>query len=207
MPAHDRRDSRGGQPTWHSTRRSLFNESSTIGGMTMMTRCTLQEIVTAGLLAVLGLASSAFGQETAIKLDQVPKAVMDAAKAKFPGAVIQEASKETEGGKTVFELEMKHQGRALDVTFQENGTLDLVEATITEKDIPSAVLNAVKGKYPGAKITLVESVTKGAQVKKDADSYEFHLTTSAQKSIELQVDPKGKILEAEEGTKTGKGKD
>jgi hypothetical protein len=32
--------------------------------------------------------------------------------------------------------------------------------------------------YPGAKISLVESVKKGPEVKKEADYYEFHLTTS-----------------------------
>src|SRR5262249_31782611 len=178
---------------------------SPIGGLTMMTTCTSKWMVVAGFLAILGLASGARAQEARIELDQVPKAVMDAAKAKFPEAKIKGASKETEDGKTVFELEMTHDDRNKDVTFQEDGTLVLVETAIPEKEAPSAVLEAVKVKYPGAKIKLVESVKKGAEVKEEVDYYEFHLTTSDKKSAEVEVDPKGKILKTEE--KTGKEKD
>jgi uncharacterized membrane protein YkoI len=155
-------------------------------------------VVVAGLLVFLGLAPAALAQETEIKLDEVPKAVMDAAKAKFPGADIREASKETENGKTVYELEMKHEGHNMDVTFEENGTLVLVETQVSEDDVPAASMKAVNDKYPGAKINLVESVKKGTEVKKEVDYYEFHLTTSDKKSAEVEVDSDGKILKTEE---------
>jgi len=100
---------------------------------------------------------------------------------------------------------MTHDERNMDVTFQEDGTLVLVETQVPENEVPAAVSNAVKGKYPGAKIKLVESVKKGPKVKKVADYYEFHLTTADKKSAEVEVDPKGKILKTEE--KQGKGKD
>ena len=106
-------------------------------------------LAVAGSLAVFGFVSGVRAEEAEIELDQVPKAVMEAAKVKFPGAKIKEASKETEGGKTVFELEMTHEERNMDVTFQEDGTLVLVETQVPEKDVPSAVLTAVKDKYPG----------------------------------------------------------
>jgi uncharacterized membrane protein YkoI len=171
----------------------------------MTTRRSSRSMTAAGFLALLGLVSGAQAQEAQIKLDQVPKAVMDAAKAKFPGANIKGASKETEGGKTVFELEMTHEGRNTDVTFQADGTLVLVETAIPENEVASAALKAVKDKYPGAKIDLVESVKKGPEMKKEVDYYEFHLTTSGKKSAEVEVDPKGKILKTEE--KTGEEKD
>ncbi len=122
----------------------------------------------------------------------------DAAKAGFPGAKVREASKETEDGRTLFELEMTHEERNMDVTFQEDGTLVLVETQIPENEVPAAVSNSVKGMYPGAKIKLVESVKKGPKLKKDADYYELHLTTADKKSAEVEVDPKGKILKTEE---------
>ena len=151
-----------------------------------------------GLLVGFAMASVAKAQEAEIPLDQVPKGVMDSAKAKFPGAKIREAAKETEEGKTVFELSMTHDGNKMDVTFEENGTLVLVETEVDENEVPAAVVRAAKGKYPGAKINLVESVKKGPNVKKEADYYEIHLTTADKRSAEVEVDSKGKILKTEE---------
>jgi uncharacterized membrane protein YkoI len=157
-----------------------------------------------GLFVGLSLASTVKAQEAEIPVDQVPKAVMDSSKAKFPGAKIREAAKETEDGKTLFELALTHEGKKKDVTFQENGILVLVETEVAESDLPAAVLKAVTGQYPGAKIDLVESVQKGTEVKKEVDYYEFHLTTKDKKSAEVEVDAKGKILNTEEKKPTDK---
>jgi uncharacterized membrane protein YkoI len=164
------------------------------------TRLAVRSAVLAGL-ATLGLASGVRAQEAEIPLDQVPKAVTDSAKAKFPGAKFREAAKETEDGKTVFEIAMTHEDHKMDVTFQEDGTLVLVETEVAEKDVPAVVLKAVKDKYPGGKIDLVESVKKGPAVKKEVDYYEFHLKTADKKSAEVEVDSKGKILNTEESGK------
>jgi uncharacterized membrane protein YkoI len=162
-------------------------------------------VAAAGLLGFFGLPTAAPAQEAQIKLDEVPKAVMDSAKAKFPGAKMREASKETEDGKTVFELSMTLEDRKMDVTFEEDGTLVVVETEVSEKDLPAAVTGAILDKYPGAKIKLAESVKKGPDVKKDVDYYELHLTTADKKSAEVEVDARGKILKTEE--KTAKEKD
>ena len=155
-------------------------------------------LAAAGVIGLVTLAADARAQEAEIPLDQLPKAVADAAKAKFPGAEWRGASRETEDGKTVYEVAMTHQGRKMDVTFQEDGTLVLVETEVSEQELPAAVMRAVKDKYPGAKIDLVESVKKGPEVKKEADYYEFHLTTADKKSVEVEVDAKGKIMNTEE---------
>src|SRR4051794_32883088 len=63
-----------------------------------------------GVVGLVALALGARADETEIKLDQVPKPVMDSAKAKFPGAKLTGASKETEDGKTVFEVSLTHNG-------------------------------------------------------------------------------------------------
>jgi uncharacterized membrane protein YkoI len=130
---------------------------------------------------------------------------MDSAKAKFPGAEHRGASTETEEGKTVYEIAMTHEGHKMDVTFEADGTLVLVETEVPEADLPEVVLKVAKDKYPGAKIDLAESVKKGPKVKKEVDYYEFHLTTADNKSAELEVDSKGKILKTEE--KKAKEKD
>jgi hypothetical protein len=89
----------------------------------------------------------------------------------------------------------------MDVSFEPNGTLVLVETEVPETELPAAVSKAVKAKYPGAKVDLAESVKKGPEVKTDVDYYELHLTTADKKSVEVEVDGKGKILKSEEGAK------
>lgn len=164
----------------------------------MATKRSNEWMAVVGLLGLFGFATGARAQESKVPLDQVPKAVMDASKAKFPGAKIREAAKETEDGKTVFELAMTHEDRQVDVTFQQDGTLVVVETQIRVNEVPETVMRAVKGKYPGAKIDLAESVKKGPQLKKEVDFYEIQLTTAAKKSVEIEVDAKGKILNTEE---------
>jgi hypothetical protein len=166
-------------------------------GVNMTTKWTIGTTVLVVFVGLLGVGSIAPAQEAEIPLDQVPKTVLESAKAKFPGAKIKEASKETEEGKTVFELEMTHESHRMDVTFKDDGTLVVVETRVAEKDLPANVLQAVKDKYAGSKINLAESVKNGPEVKEEADHYELHITTADKKSLEVEISPKGKILKTE----------
>jgi hypothetical protein len=161
----------------------------------MKTRREMRSLTVAGFLAVLGLASGTRAQEEKIPLHRVPRVVINSAKAKFPGAEIKKASKETEDGEPVFALGMKHHRHDMDVTFKADGTVVLVETAVPAKELPQVVLRAVEGKYPGASIRGAESVTTGPEVKKQADHYEFYLVTADNKPRLVKVDPKGEVLE------------
>jgi uncharacterized membrane protein YkoI len=165
----------------------------------MMTR--VARLMTAAVLTLCTLSTSAPADEMDIPLDQVPKPVMDSAKAKFPGAEMRGAAKETEDNQTFYEISMTHQNHKMDVAFKPDGTLALVETELPEREVPAAITQAVKAKYLGAKIDLTESVQKGPAVKKEVDYYELHLTTADNKSVEVEVDPQGKILKSEAGEK------
>jgi hypothetical protein len=155
----------------------------------------MRSLMGAGFLAVLGLASVTRAPGEVIPVDRVPRAVMDAAKARFPGAKIQQASEETEDGTTVYSLAMKHQRHDLDVTFKGDGTVVLAETDVPAKEWPKEVRRAVERRYPGASVRGAASVRKGPGVKKQADYYEFYLWTADQKPGLVKVDPKGKVLE------------
>jgi hypothetical protein len=160
----------------------------------MRTSRGMRSLTVAGLLAVLAPVTRA--QDEVIPLDRVPKAVMSAAKARFPGAQIQRATEEAEDGKPpVYSLEMKHQRHDLDVTFQGDGTLVLVETAVPQKELPKVVLRAVAQQYPGASLRHAVMVRKGPQVKKTADYYEFYLLSADKKPTLVKVDPKGRVLE------------
>jgi Putative beta-lactamase-inhibitor-like, PepSY-like len=165
----------------------------------MRTKRGMQFMTVAGFLAVLGVASGTRAPGGEIPLKRVPKAVMNSAKAKFPGAKIKVASEEAEDGKPpVFALQMKHHRQIVDVTFQADGTVVLVETDVPAKELPKVVRRAVEQKYPGATLRGAESVTTGPDVKKKADFYQFYLVTADEKPAALvKVDPNGKVLEPE----------
>jgi hypothetical protein len=167
----------------------------------MRTKRGMRFMTVAGFLAVLGLASGTRAQEEQIPLNRVPKAVMDSARAKFPGAQIKAASEETEDGKPpVFALNMKHQRHNVDVTFEVDGTLVLVETDLPAKELPKVVLRAVAYRYPGASLRGAESVTKGPEVKKKADHYELYLVKANNKPALVKVAPDGTVLYPDERT-------
>src|ERR1700736_6594803 len=88
--------------------------------------------------------------EDKVDLDKLPKAVVDAVKARFPDAELKGASKETEDGKTFFEVEIVNKKVELDVELTTDGDITEIEKDIDVKDLPKAVSKALEEKYPKA---------------------------------------------------------
>lgn len=143
------------------------------------------------VLAVVVLRAPA--DEEKIPLDKVPKPVLEAVKAKFPGATLVGAEKEKADGKTVFEVKLKARGQAVEVTVTPEGKILTVEKVIEAKDVPKAVTEALEAKYPKATVKLIEEISKDDKVA----AYEFQIVTAAKKKLEVQFDPSGKFLEEE----------
>jgi hypothetical protein len=140
-------------------------------------------------LVVLGVRAD----EEKVPLDKVPKAVIDAVKKRFPKAKLVEAAKETEGGKTEYEVTIKDGDTKIDVTLTPEGKITLIEKTIPAKDLPKAVTKTLNTKYAGAKIEVVEEVIKVTDGKETFDYYEVHLVNADKKKIEVKLDKDGKI--------------
>src|SRR5262245_52725839 len=79
-------------------------------------------------------------------LNKIPKAVMDALKAKFPRAKIDKWSKENEKGKVIYDIEFKQDGRKAEADIAEDGTIQNFEQEFDAKDLPKAVTEAVEKK-------------------------------------------------------------
>jgi hypothetical protein len=133
------------------------------------------------------------GDEQKISLDEVPTAVKDAVKKKFPSAKLEQAEKEVENGKTTFELVIKDEGKKITVSLKDDGTIVEIEKEIDAKDLPEAVGSAVKAKYPSGTIKKAEEVTKDEKV-----TYEVILAQEGKKLREIALDKSGKITEDEE---------
>jgi len=150
-------------------------------------------VVVAGLLAVGTLAAD--DKKDKPDTAKIPKAVMDALKAKFPKAEITKWTEETEEGKKVYDIEFTMGDVKHEADLFEDGTLHNWEKEIAVKDLPDAVKKAADKKYPKATVKEAMQVT-GVKDKKEAlDGYEVLLVTADKKEVELMIDPEGKILE------------
>lgn len=125
----------------------------------------------------------------------VPKAVLNALKAKFPQAVIDKWTREKEDGIILYDIEFKQQGRKFEADVKEDGTIHNWEKAVAVKDIPVAVSQAVTKKYPKASLNEVMEVTNVKNGKDKLEGYEIAFTSADKKEVEVTVAPDGKILE------------
>ena len=156
----------------------------------------------AALAAALAWAPSVRADdEEKVPLDKVPKAVIDAVKARFPDAELKEASKETEDGKTIYEVGITSKKDKMDVSLTADGDIVEIEKEIDAKDLPKAASKALEDKYPKAEYKKAEEVTKVEKKAEKLAYYEVLLTTADKKKVEVEVDPDGKILNEEKKDK------
>jgi Putative beta-lactamase-inhibitor-like, PepSY-like len=150
-----------------------------------------------GLAGLVILCAFARADEVKVPLKDLPKAVLDSIKAKFPRAELTEATKETEDGRTTYEIALKDGGRAVDVAVTEDGKITEIETTIDAKALPAKVTAALTEKYPKGTIKKAEEIVEirnGTETK----SFEVVVMTAAEKSIEVKLSPEGKILKEEQ---------
>lgn len=133
-----------------------------------------------------------------VPLDKLPKAVVDAVKKKFPKAKLVEASKETENGKTEYEVSIMDGGKNIDVTLTPEGTILGLEKEIAAKDLPKAVIETLESKYPKATYKTIEEVISIKDGNETFEHYEVLVVTADKKSFEVELTKDGKIKKTEE---------
>jgi len=142
--------------------------------------------------AILFSASSVVRADD-VPVDKLPKAVVDSLKKQFPGCEITKALSETEDNKLVYEVSLKHKGSNYDIIVTPEGKLNVVEKAIEVKDLPKPVMEALRKKYPSAKIDLAEELSDG---NGKITSYEVHLMAEGKK-LAIEFSPDGKIVSEE----------
>jgi hypothetical protein len=162
------------------------------------------KLVPAAAFCWLILAPTGRADEKKIPLDQVPKVVSDAVKARFPGATLVSAETETEEGKTSYEIALKHNDQKYEVIVTPEGKITEIEKEIPSKDMPKAANDALQEKYPQATYKLVEEVFKVKDGEEKLEYYEVLLVTTANKKFEVLVTPEGKITKEEDKNKEKK---
>jgi len=145
-------------------------------------------------MMLLGWFVGVRADEEKVPLDKLPKAVTEAVKKRFPKAELLEASKEVVDKKTEYEVTIKNEGQKIDVTLTPEGVLLTLEKEITAKQLPMPVSKALKKSYPKAVYKIVEEVIKVKDGKETLAYYEVLLVTADKKSVEVQIEPTGKII-------------
>ncbi len=145
----------------------------------------------------LAVVAGAFGtaaafeeheKEVTVKFVDVPAAVQKTLQEESRGATIDDVTKESENGKTVYEAEVKINGKSYNIEVAEDGTL--LEKKLEEKDeeveikfseAPAAVQKTLQREAGSAKIENVKKdvedgdTTYEAEVKIDGRIYEIEV--------------------------------
>jgi hypothetical protein len=147
------------------------------------------------LLLLVGLITSAClanDSQADIPLAQVPKAVMEAVKKKFPEATPESASKGVEDGQPFYDVQVKLKARNAWITCDPQGRILSVDREITFQELPKAVAGAVSKKYPKAAIRGVNEIVEGPETV-----YDLALTFNGKKLIAI-FEASGKFVEESE---------
>jgi Putative beta-lactamase-inhibitor-like, PepSY-like len=128
--------------------------------------------------------------ERKLKAKDVPTALTAAAAKAYPNARIVGWTRETEAGKVLYEAEMREGQTKRDVLFTPDGKIDLVEEVVSISDVPPAVQNALKMRYPKATINQAERLTADKEVQ-----YELHVKNAPKR--EVVFTPDGKFVKEE----------
>jgi hypothetical protein len=153
------------------------------------------------LVTVAGLVAPGVklqAQEKSIPPGELPKAVLDAVKNRFPSSELLEAAKEVEGGKTGYEATVKVDGKKIDVMVTPEGAITLIEKEIAKAELPEAVKAALEKNFPKATYKVIEEVSKVKNGKESVDFYEAQLETADAKKVEAKVAADGTIQGKEE---------
>lgn len=152
-------------------------------------------------LAILLLGLTGCTDDEEVPVEKLPKAVVKAIKAKYPDATLVEAEKETDDGKTVYEVKIKTGGKKFEIKVSVDGTIqpedddkkpskkkpDDDEEKIAVDKLPKVITKAVLAKYPDAQIrTAVKENENGQTI------YGLKLTSGGKKFV-LKVTAEGTI--------------
>jgi hypothetical protein len=145
-------------------------------------------ILSFGLVVAVAMAPLMAGESVAP--DKLPKPVKDALTAKFPDAKLKKATREADGDTSFYEVAFTFQDHKYSVEITPDGAFRVIDREIAAKELPAAVVKAVDVKYPRARITFIEEVTR----KNAIEYYEVTLVTAERREVEATIDPMGKIL-------------
>jgi len=154
-------------------------------------KTSLRILTSAALFAFL--TSAAWATDEKVDATKLPQAVAKTLDARFPGATITTATKTKEKGEVIYDIEMTRDGRKHEMDVREDGSIVNFENQIAPDELPAAVTEAVRAKYPKSRIKEAMAVMVVKEQKDTVEEYEVLIETASKKERELTVSPDGKI--------------
>lgn len=156
--------------------------------MTSLRSCLLPAYL-AFVMALLIAFVPAFADEEEVEIKDLPSAVAAALKARFPKAELEEAAKEVEDGKTIYEVEIEDDDATRTVSVSSAGKILEIETELDGDEIPAFILQAVEARYPKAEIE------KAEQAEVDGHfTYELLIEKADGDHVELVLAPAVAII-------------
>jgi hypothetical protein len=123
-----------------------------------------------------------------LDLKTLPPEVQKGIQAETKGAQIKNISKETENGKTQYEVETTLNGKNRDLIIDTTGKAVEIEEQTTLEAIPAPAKAAIEKKAAGGKIGVVETLTRNG-----VTNYEAAFTSKAGKKGAIVVKADGTV--------------
>ena len=142
---------------------------------------------TLAALAMVGLVATTAGAEQKLKMSELPAAVQATVKTETANATVLGIAKETDKGKTVFEVETKVGTKTRDFVVDAAGKVIEVEEETDLASVPAAVRVAIDKQSAGGTVRRIEKATQGGTV-----SYEVGLRKNG-KNSEFTVNADGSL--------------
>lgn len=155
-----------------------------------------------GLVALLGFAMTVNAQvgrraKKASSTPQLPAAVSSAITAAFPGATAGEFEQDTDGGITIYSVEVST-GPQVDVT--ADGVILEVSYDSDMKEVPAAAAQAIEKAGAGAKLDEVLRVEVRAEIDDNGKVVKLEKPETEYSAIFLKDGKEGEIRVAADGT-------
>ncbi|MBZ5497994.1 MAG: hypothetical protein LAP85_16450 [Acidobacteriia bacterium] len=128
--------------------------------------------------------------EGKLAMKDLPKVVQATIQKETQGAEIVGISKESDAGKTIYEVETKVKGHSRDMLIDAKGALTEVEEEVDLASLPAAVQAEIKKSIGKAKLVKLETVANGAKVQTGFSA----LVDNAGKQSEVEMGLDGKPL-------------
>ena len=126
--------------------------------------------------------------EQKLQLKDLPPAVQKAVQEQTKGATIVGISAEKEGGKTIYEIETKIDGRSRDMLIDATGKVTELEEQVDIESLPSLVQTEARKSLGQGKVDRFEKVTKNGVFS----GYEA-VVEKGGKRVEVSMGPDGKV--------------
>ncbi len=127
---------------------------------------------------------------------QVPAAILSTFAEMYPNAVVREYSEEVEEGQNVYEISFRVDGRKMEILYLHDGTVIETVETISDRDLPVSIKDALKNNFGNSEIKETKRVYKDSDV-----FYEVEISVlpdGGAGAREILFSAEGKVMEEED---------